>query len=133
MWIKAIHKIPESKIAVIVLSHLIEFSKKLQPSKKSKRDRVYFERILHYIDDTLPTVTPQWTLRIVQENDFLEELVLSSSKSLDLNMDTCLNPYSLELLSINISKTCDNTFCDKHDSCKNLGMIDQKDIIEVFV
>lgn len=148
MWIKAIHKIPKEKIAFIVVSHLVEFSNKLQKSGYSKRGTEYFQRILRGIDKSLPLITQEWTLKIVQLDDFLKGLGQSSAPmNLSTVRDTYVNPgYGflgscnlldpcslLGLLSINLSKNSDNTFCKTHFSGKSLGVVDKEDIIEVFI
>ena len=158
MWIKAIHKIPKEKIAFIVVSHLVEFSNKLQKSDYSKRGTEYFQRILRGIDKSLPLITREWTLKIVQVDDFLKGLEQNSAPmNLSNNRDTSVNPcYNLfnllgpfdlfpslgtcnlscnllGLLSINQSKNSDSTFCKTHFSGKSLGVVDKEDIIEVFI
>lgn len=71
-----------------------------------------------------------WTFEIVFESDFLQVLSKCIPKVKISSNPSCHNPC-LELLAMNLVKT--NESSSEINSQKLLGIVDDEDIIEVFI
>jgi hypothetical protein len=81
--------------------------------------------------DHMPSKTGlKWTIKIVQEDDFLSSLQAQQSRMKVSTNQSLRNPEDMELLAINLLKTPESL---SSNSPKILSRIPDEDIIEVFV
>lgn len=92
----------------------------------------YFEHILRSKDHTPPTVTRQWTLKVVSERDFLRVLEQRMPTAKESPSQSSYNPECLELIAINLLKTPENPSRSLNTPTV-LSKIPDEDIIEVFI
>lgn len=130
--IKGIYKLPAIKHAFFIVSSLDEFSDNLQSCQESKRRMEYFEHILQSRDHKPPKVTPQWTLKVVSEHDFVSVLKQYSPTGQVLPIHSSDNPEFLELLAINLLKNPDRVD-PTLETTKVLSCVSDDDVIEVFI
>ena len=115
------------------MSSLEDFGGNSAESPDCKRRREYFEHILRSRDHICPKEVPLWTLEIVSERDFLSVLEQRMPKGKVSSNLSCHNPECLELLAINLVKTPEQSSDPTYESPKQLGVVPDEDIIEVFI
>jgi hypothetical protein len=126
--IKGIYKIPEIKHAFFIVSSQNESGETQSLLPQNKKRKEYFEHILKWKGRIDPKEAQSWKLRIVSETEFLEALEQSMSTNQVLPSQSSEPSESLELVAINLVKTSDDSA-----ERKQLGFIENEDVIEVFI
>ena len=131
--IRAVYKIPEMRHLFVIVKPPNSICDCSKASQTRKKRREYFEHILRSKDRSSPKVTQQWTLKIVQEDDFLSAIEQNTPREIVSSNQSSQNPEKLELLAINLIKTLPNSSGCTLNTPKALCMIPDEDIIEVFI
>ncbi len=132
MSIIGIYNIPEIKLTCFVIPAFQRISDCLRQLRESKKRMEYFAHILRLKDHKIPTTIQQWRCIIIEHHEFLQALESYKPTVQQSTSQSFHNPEQLELLSINLSKTPDNTLYSLNTS-KELGFVPEEDIIEVFI
>lgn len=134
MWVRAVHKNPKEMQIVLIVTHVSKSDSSPKPLSKSKSETINIEQVCLHKACKLPKKDLKWTLKIIQEADFLMSLGFPCMKSQKLTNQPYENSSDMELLTINCIKPPLSSLENLSSiSAKRLGMIPEEDVIEVFI
>lgn len=133
IWVKAVYRLP----AIRHLLFVVPFPDRKEsyfPSLKRIQKKAELEELLLSKDQALPKKSLKWTIKLVQEDDFLSSLESQRKKLLqETNLSSDI-PQDLELLAINLLPTHSSSYESLSSvTPKILSQIPDEDIIEVSV
>lgn len=131
--IKAIYTVPSLKHAFFIMSSFEGSYNKYELLKESKKRMEYFEHILLMKGNIRPKDIPQWTLKVMNEGEFLLALAQQDPTGTISTSLSFENHKTLEQLVINTTKNLPNSSELTLKTPKFLSVIPDEDIIEVFI
>lgn len=129
-WVRAIYKIPELRHIFLVVA-LPEDRPNL--SKESEKQKKHLEHILRSKYLGKEKKYPEWKLKLIQEDDFLEIIEEQAGTMRGLTNPSIENSEHMELLAINLQTPKSRPDPLSLLTPKVLGRVSNDDIIEVFV
>lgn len=124
--IKGIYKIPAIKYAFFITSSFDE----IELDQEKKRNK-HFENIFLSKDNICSKEKRSWIFELTSENELIQVLSMCMSGiNISSNL-SCSQPDCLELLAMNLIKN--NNESSNLNNSKFLGLINDEDIIEVFI
>ena len=132
-WIKGIYTLPKSMNVFLIMSDPHVHQRPESLIEESKQAKKLLEHIVRGKNKKLPKGYRQWITTQVLEQDFLSSIKELTAKEGAISNPSYHDPIDIDLLTINVLKSSDDSCEELLESKKVLSRIPEHDIIEVFI